>query len=78
MYYLSPGKVWKILDAALKMSAKQADRGGRTIPPPPPAAFFSPNARSFSDGSVVGKSCLRLVLGTAFPFPPSFYAFFNI
>lgn len=72
MYYLSPGKVWEILDAALKMSAKQEDRGGRMIPP---AALFSPNAHSFSDGSVFGKSCLRLVLGTAFPFPLLFMPF---
>ena len=36
MYYLSPGKVWEIQDAALKMSVKQDDRGGRTIPPRSP------------------------------------------
>ena len=72
MYYLSPGKVWEIQDAALKMSVKQDDRGGRTIPP---AVLFSPNARSFSDGSVFGKSRLRLVLGTAVPFPLRFVSF---
>lgn len=75
MYYLSLGEVWEIQDAALKMSAKQDDRGGRTIPPLPPAALFSPNAHSFSDGSVFGKSRLRLVLGTAFPFPLRFMPF---
>lgn len=68
------GKVWEIQDAALKMSAKQEDQGGRMVPPPL-HTFFSPNARSFSDGIVFGKSRLRLVLGTAFPFPFRFTPF---
>lgn len=74
MYYLSLDKVWEIQDAALKMSAKQDDRGGRT--PPPPSRFLSKRT-FFLDGSIFGKSRLRLVLGTAFP-SPFILCLFNI
>lgn len=79
MYYLSLGKVWEIQDAALKMSAKQDDRGGRTTPstrPPcrPPSPFLS--KRTFFLGwQYIWQKPSEAGTWYCFSIPPSFYAF---
>lgn len=72
MYYLSLGKVWEIQDAALKMSAKQDDRGGRTIPP---RSFFLSKCSFFLRWQHIWQKPSEAGTWYCFSVLPSFYAF---
>lgn len=74
MYYLSLGKVWEIQDAALKMSAKQEDQGGR-VAPPSPADFPFPNARFFLRWHRIWQKLSEAGTWYSFSVPLPFYAF---
>lgn len=75
MYYLSPGKIGEIQDAALKMPAKQGHQGGRTTPPHTHRSPFLSNRSFFLRWQRIWQKPSEAGPWYCFSVPPSFYAF---